>query len=147
MTLSYLRETFFPEAMEKVEEKIAERDTALEKKLSEQIAADKKELEDAYGASPEGPSSGTADGFVVVTMSRDQILRGGIGCEVMLRVGSAVCVSPSSPGLIDSTDATALNDGKNLVKNHLYMMTIEDRAVRASADTVKLLVRGTYAVE
>ena len=30
-------------------------------------------------------------------------LVGDIGCEVMLRVGSAACVSPSTPGLIDET--------------------------------------------
>ena len=73
-------------------------------------------------------------------------LTGDIGCEVMLRVGTAVCVSPSSPGLIDETAATALNNGSALVQNHLYMMTIEGRGVRATAGTTKLLVRGSYTV-
>ena len=74
------------------------------------------------------------------------VLTGDIGCEVMLRVGTAVCVSPSSPGLIDETAATALNNGSALVQNHLYMMTIEGRGVRATAGTTKLLVRGSYTV-
>ena len=81
-----------------------------------------------------------------VDLTSGQVLTGDIGCEVMLRVGTAVCVSPSSPGLIDETAATALNNGSALVQNHLYMMTIEGRGVRATAGTTKLLVRGSYTV-
>ena len=39
-----------------------------------------------------------------------------------------------------------LNNGSALVQNHLYMMTIEGRGVRATAATTKLLVRGSYTV-
>ena len=81
-----------------------------------------------------------------MTLTSGQVLTGDIGCEVMRRVGTAVCVSPSSPGLIDETAATALNNGSALVQNHLYMMTIEGRGVRATAGTTKLLVRGSYTV-
>ena len=91
-------------------------------------------------------STGTADSFVVVTMTNGQVLYGAIGCEVMLRVGTASVVSPSSPGLIDSTGGTTLDNGAGLTKNHLYMMTISDRGVKATAATTKLLVRGTYEV-
>ena len=65
----------------------------------------------------------------------------------MLRVGTASCVASSAPGLIDETDAVTLAGGKALVQNHLYMMTVEGRGVRATAATVKLLVRGGYTVE
>ena len=64
----------------------------------------------------------------------------------MLRIGTAVCVSPSAPGLIDETTAGTLNNAGALVQNHLYMMTIEGRGVKATAATTKLLVRGTYTV-
>jgi len=87
-----------------------------------------------------------AETFVVVTLTKGQVLTGGIGCEVMLRIGTASCVSPSSPGLIDETAAKTLNDGGALVQNHLYMMTIEGRGVKATADTTKLLVRGAYTI-
>ena len=73
-------------------------------------------------------------------------ITGGIGCEVMLRVGTAVCVSPSSPGLIDESAAATLNNSGALATNHLYMMTIEGRGVRATSGTVKLLVRGSYTI-
>lgn len=122
VTLSYLNDTFFNTIMQRVDQKIAER---------------------TGQAVPGGSSSAS---FVVVTLSQGQTLTGGIGCEVMLRVGSAVCVSPSDPGLIDETTASTLADGGALVQNHLYMMTIEGRGVRASAATTKVLARGSYTV-
>ena len=85
-------------------------------------------------------------GFVLVTMSSGQTLKGEVGTEVMLRVGTAVCTASSTPGLIDTTSAGTLNNGGALEKNHLYMMTIEDRGVKATASTVKVLVRGSYTV-
>ena len=85
-------------------------------------------------------------GFVLVTMSRGQTLMGDVGTEVLLRVGTASCKASSAPGLIDTTDASTLNHGASLVKNHLYMMTIEDRGVTATAATVKVLVRGSYTL-
>lgn len=128
VTLSYLKETFYNAIMTEVDEKIDGRNTQIAAKVS--------------GSS----TSTTADTFTVVTLTDGQILTGDIGCEVMLRVGSAVCVSPSSPGLIDQTDASILNDTGVLVRNHLYMMTIEERGVKATAATTKLLVRGGYTI-
>lgn len=118
VTLSYLNDTFFGEIMGRVDQKIAERTG----------------------------QAGDSASFTVVTMSEGQALTGDIGCEVMLRVGSAVCVSPSDPGLIDETAGTTLAGGGALVQNHLYMMTIEGRAVRATAGTTKVLARGSYTV-
>ena len=93
-----------------------------------------------------GTGTSTAVTFTVVTLSNGQVLTGDVGCEVMLRVGSATCVSPSTPGLIDETTAGTLNNGGSLVQNHLYMMTIEGRGVQATAATTKLLVRGSYSI-
>ena len=64
----------------------------------------------------------------------------------MLRIGSATVVSGTEPGLIDVTTGGTLNNGKALEKNHLYMATIADRAVKAGAATVKLLIRGGYTL-
>ena len=129
VTLSYLNDTFLNTILGKVDEKIAARNAEIVKQLG-------------------GQASGTesTDTFTVVTMTKGQTLTGDIGCEVMLRVGTAACVSPSAPGLIDETSAGTLNNGGALEKNHLYMMTIEGRGVQATADTTKLLVRGTYTI-
>lgn len=126
VTLSYLNGTFLDSLMAKVDQKISQRNSQL-----------------GLGGSSGASSSAT---FSVVTLSSGQTLTGDIGCEVMLRVGSATCVSPSSPGLIDESAATTLNNGGALVTNHLYMMTIEGRGVKAGSGTVKLLVRGGYTV-
>ena len=85
-------------------------------------------------------------GFVLVTMKKGKTLKGTVGTEVMLRVGTATCTASSAPGLIDTTSAGSIDNGAALSKNHLYMMTIEERGVKATAATVKVLVRGTYTV-
>ena len=128
VTLSYLNETFLNTILNRVDEKIAARNTQLAQQMGGQFS---------------GIGTTSVSTFTVVTLSSGQILTGEIGCEVMLRVGSAVCVAPSAPGLIDETTAGTLNNGGALAQNHLYMMTIENRAVRATAATTKLLVRGT----
>lgn len=145
VTLSYLNDTFMAQMLGKVDEKLAERDRALSDKLEIQVQQDTQMLAEKYGTSA-NTASGKADTFTVVTLSSGQTLYGDIGCEIMLRVGTASCVAASSPGLIDETDGTTLENGAALVKNHLYMMTIDDRGVKSTAATVKLLVRGGYTI-
>ncbi len=128
VTLSYLQSVFRPQV-----EKMAE-DTAKGYETEFQDA-----LNGAGGAQT-GDSS-----FAVVTLSRGQTITGRVGCELMLRVGSATA-SGGSPALIDTTAGSTLSSGGALVTNHLYMVTIEPRTVTATAGTVKLLVRGPYTV-
>ena len=128
VTLSYLNDTFLGEILNKVDEKIAARNSQIVQQL---------------GGTTGGSTSST---FTVVTLTSGQVLTGEIGCEVMLRVGAAACVASSSPGLIDETTAGTLNNGGALAQNHLYMMTIEGRGVKATAATTKLLVRGSYSI-
>ena len=131
VTLSYLNDTFLGQILEKVDAKIAQRNAQIVQQLGGQSAS---------------AGSTTASAFTVVTLSSGQTLTGDIGCEVMLRVGSAVCVAPSSPGLIDESSAAVLAGGSSLAQNHLYMMTVEGRGVKATAATTKLLVRGSYFI-
>ena len=130
VTLSYLEDVFLDAILEKVDARIKERDEKIVQKIS--------------GAS--GETASDAQTFTVVTLTQGQTLTGSIGCEVMLRVGSAVCVAPSAPGLIDESTAGTLAGGGALAQNHLYMMTIEGRGVKATAATTKLLVRGGYSI-
>lgn len=108
----------------------------------------KAELEEALAGMLEQGGGGTAEGnvFTVVTLSRGQVLEGDVGCEVMLRVGTATCGTPGTIGLIDTTDGTVLGDGEELVTNHLYMVTISTRTVTATAGMVRVLARGPYTV-
>lgn len=118
VTLSYLNDTYLPKILSQVDAKLGN----------------------------QSGSSGTADTFAVATLTKGQVLQGDIGCEVLLRVGTAACSAASSPGLIDETAGGTIENGAALVKNHLYMMTIEGRGVKATAATVKVMVRGSYTI-
>ena len=117
ITLSYLEEVFLPEVLEEAE---------------------------ALGGGDDGSS--TAKGsFALVTLSDGQVLEGKRGCEVVLRIGSAVAYGADEPVLVDTSAGTELADGKALEKNHLYMITIEGNGLYAKG-TTKLLVSGGYTI-
>ena len=128
VTLSYLNDVFLGQIMTKVDQKITARNSQL--------------LQQSGGA---GGMSGVE--FAVVTLSKGQVLTGDIGCEVMLRVGSATVQAATSPALIDISTGGTIDGGASLTKNHLYMSTIADRTITASGESVKLLVRGGYTVK
>ncbi len=137
ITLSYLNGTFAKQVQTMVDESVAARKTEMEQALDKLIAG---------GGSQSGTTAGSGSVFAVVTLSQGQTLVGDVGCEVMLRIGAAVCGSADSVGLIDTTGGVNLPGGGALVTNHLYMVTISTRSVTAASDTVKLLVRGPYTI-
>lgn len=143
VTLSYLTQVFTPKVEQAVDDAVAAGHDQLLADID--AAMDQWEQQLQTGGSSE-PVDGSAV-FHVVTLSKGQTLVGEIGCEIMLRVGTAVCVTNENPGLIDCTGATTLNNGASLVKNHLYMVTIETRGVQATANVTKVLVRGPYTVQ
>ena len=147
VTLSYLNEVYMDELLAHVDEKMAARNEKIMTDISEKIA-------DATGKTPQGggtSSGGTTGGaaisqsFTLVDLANGQTLHLPVGSEALLRVGTAQCVANSTPGLIDTTDGTTLAGGGALVKNHLYLSTMENRAVKATA-AVKILVRGAYTI-
>ena len=129
ISLSYLTDQFTPSILQQVDEKIAAREDALTQQLE-----DAAEGSDASGGV-----------YQVVTLSQGQTLTAGSSCEILLRSGTAVCVSDTSPGLVDMTAATTLAGGGTLTANHLYLATIEGRGVTAST-AVTLMVRGDYPI-
>ncbi len=143
VTVSYLNETFMSQLLSRVDEKLATRDRELADKLDAQL---RSQGTNGQSGNPENSGTGKGDTFTVVDIEQGKTLYGEIGCEVMLRVGSASCVASSAPGLIDETDGTVLGGGASLAKNHIYMMTIEDRGVKSTAATTKVLVRGGYEI-
>lgn len=146
VTLSYLNDTFLGQIMDKVDQKLADRNKALQEELGREISQTERELFSQLGGGSASPSGGVAASYMAVELSAGQTLYGAAGCEVMLRSGSASCVSDnaSTPGLVDSTTGGSINNGTALTKDHLYLMTAE-RGVKASG-AVTLLVRGEYTV-
>ena len=94
----------------------------------------------------DGMLSDGAD-FRVVTLQNGQTLSAEVGCEVMLRIGSASASGPDSPVLVDTTSGTTLENGGAMEKNHLYMITIVSNGLKATADGTKVLVSGSYTIK
>lgn len=143
VTLSYLKNVFSGSVLRETEQKIADSKSSYEKSLDNKITGFVEEMKNLAGG---GGASGAAS-FAVVDVPSGKSLKGAIGCELMLRVGSAQCVSGGNPGLIDSTSGGTLENGGALVKNHLYMVTLDGRSVKAIGGDVKLMVRGSYTIQ
>lgn len=143
ITLSYLNQTALPAVTEQVEGKAAAYQEELVGKLDQAIQQYTAKMEELVGDETAQQHAAT---YTVVTLKKDQQLKMDIGCEVMLRIGTAQCVSPSDPGLINTTTGSTLNNGKALEVNHLYMATITGRSIKATANTTKVLVRGGYTI-
>ena len=136
ITLSYLTQTATPENMAQVEKKTEE----YQKKLVEQFNAAIDRYKGGQGGKNESAE------YVVVTLSKGQKLKLGLGCEVMLRLGSATLSATEAPGLVDSTSGATLGNGGALVVNHLYLSTMEGPVVTANGNNAKLMVRGAYTI-
>jgi len=125
VTLSYLKDKLTPELMNQFDQKL---DVAV------------SELEALIG------SGYTADTYKVVTLNKGQAIKGSVGCEILLRIGSAKVSAASSPGLVDLTSGGTLNNGSSLTANHLYLVTIEGNGVTATESSTRVLVRGSYVI-
>lgn len=144
VTLSYLSEVFMGQMTEKMDEKLAGRNDTMRAQLQDTIARKEQEILGRLGGNSADSEGGLAVTYMQVDLAAGQTLYGSAGCEVMLRSGSAKCVASGTPGLLDTTDGTSINNGSALKQNHLYMMTA-DRGVKAGND-VTLLVRGSYTI-
>ena len=142
VTMSYLDETVIPEVVAKVEENTKVRQQELSTQLAAQIAKYQQEIEAAGGSAGSGSAS-----YTLVTLTSGQTMALDVGCEVMLRVGTATVKAATSPALVDISTGGTIENGTSLTKNHLYMATISDRTIQPTAATVKLLVRGGYSVK
>ena len=142
VTVSYLEQTAIPDVVSQVESKMDVRQEELAKTLSDQIAQYKQDL---AGQGSTGTGSGAS--YTLVTLSSGQTMALSVGCEVMLRVGTATVNAATSPALVDISTGGTVESGTSLTKNHLYMSTIEDRTITPTAATVKLLVRGGYSIQ
>ncbi len=148
VSLSYLKEVFAPSLLQESKTQANALADDMEQEFQQKIDEYTQEMEESIEGADGNAGSGQGGGavFQLVDMTDGQVLRGDIGTEILLRVGQAYCQSPSNPCLIDSTAGTTNNAGDFLQKNHLYMMTMDERTVVAQANTVKLLVRGSYWV-
>lgn len=141
ISLSYLQQTVLPNILTQVETNTLQQQQQLSADLSAQISQYKTDMQALVSSGSTG-----SDSYTLVTLSKGQTLYLNVGCEMMLRVGSATVNAATSPALIDIATGDTINNGTALTKNHLYMSTIPDRTLTPTTDTVKLLIRGSYSI-
>jgi len=139
VTLSYLEQVFKPQLISEMETSIEAAKQAADSDFSQKIAA----IETAIADAPDLVTS--AQSYSVVRMAKGEVLKGSVGTELMLRIGSANCYAESATGIIDITMAKTLENGNAMQTNHMYMVTIEGRGMTATSD-VMVLVRGAYTI-
>ena len=139
ITLDYLTNNFKPQILIEIRNAEQELTRAFDAKLAD--------LEARFYANQSVVSQtpGSADRFSVVTLNRGQSLTCSVGAEIMLRLGTANGFG-SAPALVNYTTGDALSPGSALTANNMYLVTIEGNGVRATADSVKVLVRGNYRI-
>ena len=109
----------------------------LQSEFESQLNTEVHQLEEQIN----GVTSNLSGSFRAVTLSSGQTLQGSVGCEIILRSGSANAAG--SAGLSDLTSGSAVADGSAVTANHLCVVAGENEGVRASG-SVTLLVRGSY---
>ena len=168
VSLSYINDVLAPQISEKVDEIIAEKTGALEAELDEKINSISYEIDekvteytskdaeeivtDAFVESvaqkvseKANVQAGASETFKLISLTNGQTITGKVGFEAVLRIGTATCVSPGTPGLIDLSTGAELLPGKPLSINHLYLCTVDGRGIKATSN-VKILVRGPYTI-
>ncbi len=93
-----------------------------------------------------GVTSGEGYLYVRVDVANGQTLIGEVGTEILWRLGSGVCASPGSPGLIDITTGSDLPNGQQLSANHCYVVTVGDRGFKATSDC-RVMIKGPYTIQ
>jgi len=140
ITLSYLTDVFKTQVTNDI--KSVEQD--LTRKFNSQISELESQLQAGQGGS-NTTSPGSASVFSVVTLKNGQSLTCSVGTEIMLRVGTANG-SGTAPALINYTNCATLSSGAALATNSMYLVTIEGNGIKATAETVRVLVRGSYKI-
>ena len=119
---SYLDQTVTPKLQAQFQSKLDEQSQIMEQKIA---------------------ASSSGLNFTSVSLTNGQTLKGSVGCEIILRAGTAVCSGTS--GLSDVTEGKLVTSGAALTANHLCMVSTQGDGVKASS-SVTLLVRGSYTL-
>jgi len=143
VTLSYLTNKLAPDLLNQFDEKLNTAKTELSDGFNDKVNQFEQDVNDRLA---NGEVSSTTDTFSVVTLSKGQTVTCAVGAEIMLRIGTAKAAGDDSPALVDTTDASTLNAGGELKKNHMYMVTIVGNGVTATSSTVKIVIRGDYTI-
>ena len=175
VTLSYVNNVLSPQVMQKLNDELNKKATEVSAEIDTKVKAASDEIDKKIAEYQAAAASGTlseeminsiADAVIakmqaekddeetakapvweLVTLKKGQQINFRLGCEFVLRVGEATCVSSGTTGPISLSDATVIGPGKKYQPNHLYLVTIDTgRGLKADTDTVKVLVCGDYTI-
>ena len=153
VTASYINDVVRPEISEQIEDALQEKETELlgqiDRKLENSgVSADLSDdlIDQIAARAAQKVSAGSGESWQVIKVPSGKTLTGRVGCQVMLRIGGASCVSSGSTGLIDMSDGSVLGSGGVLKTNHLYMVTIDGRGFKAVGDAT-VLIKGSYSIQ
>lgn len=118
--------------------------------FQEQIDTLKKSVEGLKGDLAKIDTNTSGSGvFEPVVIKPGQKLIGGMGTELILRVGRAKAIANSQGGIVDVTGGIDIQDNKDIPKQHLLIIPRDDgRGIYSlgTGDTI-LMVKGSYKVE
>ena len=136
ISLSYLNSTVLPQLK-------AELKTDMATIKSEIVNSLKNEISSLVQSEV---SEQTYTGFKAVEVQRGDTILGHEGTEIILRSGTAVSICPGENGLTDTTAGLDLTDGKNIEKNHVYIVPREDgRGMKITIEGF-IMVKGGYDI-
>ncbi|NLB30002.1 MAG: hypothetical protein GX823_07310 [Clostridiales bacterium] len=131
ITLSYLNEKFKVELIKDID--------VLIKARGDEISA---KVDAAISDSP-GGNAASADVFKVVTLRSGQTLTLNEGSELLVREGTALV---SGAAIANTTTGGMTAAGAAALVNNMYLATASNSGVYANTESVKILVRGGYAI-
>ncbi|MEA4920250.1 MAG: hypothetical protein VB078_04965 [Clostridiaceae bacterium] len=153
VTVSYINDVVKPQITNDIDKAVTNKESELlstiDKKISSSDAGGSSysdEVIDEIAQRAAKLSGSTAvDSWQVIKVPAGKTLSAKVGCQILLRIGGASCVSSGTTGLINLSDATILASGGALKQNSLYMATIDGRGFKAGSDAT-ILVKGSYSI-
>jgi len=132
-----------------LDQKIAEfssryTDLANDEEFINKVAQNVAAQVNGQAGTPSGETSSNV--FQVVKVDKGKQLIGSVGCEIVLRIGSAKCYASGTPGLINLSNGEDLPGGSGLSFNNLYLVTVEGRGFTATSNAT-VLVSGPYTIQ
>lgn len=153
VTASYINDVVQPEISEQIEDALQEKEAEILEQIDEKlensgVSAEYSDdlIDQIASRAAQKVSAGNGENWQVIKVPAGKNLTGHVGCQIMLRIGGATCVSAGSTGLIDMSDGSVLGNGGALKTNHLYMITIDGRGLKAIGDAT-LLIKGSYSIQ
>ena len=150
VTLSYITEVAVPEANSRIDSVFTEKQKAVSSEIDSkikqlqgqtgQLGFDQQTI-DAAAEAAAAKLGGQAAQWRQLSVANGQQLSGAVGCQLILRQGSAACYS----GMVNLSSGETLAHGQAVEANNLYLVGTDGCGLVASTDCV-LLVNGSCTV-